>query len=441
MKKIFGKCASVFLAAATLASLTACGGSAGSGGTAANSKAPQKLVFSTFNNWWTNGNIQKACEMYTKATGVKIEPQIFPDDQFANIIKTKLATDQAPDIFAFYPQITWFGGAGKLEPMTGDWTKKLDMAKAKKVGYADSNGTVYTAPYGACGFQGLIYNKKLLQQNNITLPLKTYNDFLSACAKLKTAGVVPLTLPFKDSWTAQILFYSGGGYINKTVSNYATNIATNKVKPQDVPQLVDLFNRVLALGQKGYTNTDPLSTTAAMAEKDIVEGKTAFALAGDWLYKDISTGYSKDQATNIGMTGTNWSDDASMFSVVQTESSCGLFVPKTTSNVKAAMDFVNYVMSDDVMKAMYKVAPGVNDLGIDTEMSSWDDEMNNLLKGGAPVADIFCTAPRYAVPAFDSGDLTDACIAAWSSKNAVSGLQQWYNDYSKTNKAKGLAGF
>ncbi|MBJ8193720.1 extracellular solute-binding protein, partial [Bacillus cereus] len=38
-------------------------------------------------------------EAFTQETGIKVDMQVIPDDQYANVLKTKLASGEAPDIF------------------------------------------------------------------------------------------------------------------------------------------------------------------------------------------------------------------------------------------------------------------------------------------------------------------------------------------------------
>lgn len=253
-------------------------------------KEPVQLTFSTFNAWWTSGTIQKAIEMYQNETGNKIDPQIFPDDQFVNVINTKMASGETPDVFAIWPT----GATSRfrkdlLEPLDGPWVSKLNIDRAKVAGYADSDGKVYSAPYGGASIQGIMYNKELFKTAGITPPFKTYDEFMAACEALKKLGVTPLTLPNKEGWTTQIVFYAGSAYIAAKDSEFAVSIASNKIKPSESPAIVSLMERLLAIRDKGYTNEDHLSTTMAMAEQALAEGKTAMVFGGDWLWTDFGS--------------------------------------------------------------------------------------------------------------------------------------------------------
>lgn len=406
-------------------------------------KDPVTLTFSTFNAWWTTGNIQAAIKLYEDKTGNKIEPQIYPDDQFLNIISTKLASGETPDVFAIYANVTLFN-TDQLEPLDGTWTRRIDLETAQKNNYASmKDGKFYGAPYGASSYSGLMYNKEIFQKVGITPPLKTYQEFLDAADKIKALGVTPLTLPNKDGWTTQIVVNAGSHYLLNQDPKLGTDLASNQAKPADKPAIVDLFKRFLTLKDKGYTNKDDLSTTMAMAEQSLAEGKTAMVFGGDWLAADFDKNYS-DKAADIGMTAVNWGDNAADLAASKGASGNALFIPKNSKHKQEAMDFVNFMMSEEAMQAMYDVLPGVNVLGYSTKASPWDREMQALVdtgfaQDGGGLTDAMANA--FPGAGFDQGDFSSACRAIWNTGKIEAGLNDWYSEYAKLNKAKKINGF
>lgn len=406
-------------------------------------KDPVTLTFSTFNAWWTGGNIQEAIKLYEAETGNKIDAQIFPDDQFANVISTKLATGETPDVFAIWPAVTQFN-IDHLEPLEGEWTSKIDMERAKKYSFVSlKDGKFYTAPYGPGSFQGIMYNKEVLRKAGVTPPFKTYQEFIDAIEKIKAIGVTPLTLSNKEGWTTQILVYAGSHYVVNQDPQFGADLASNKVQPKDKPGLVDLFKRVLDLKGKGYTNENDLSTTMAMAEQALAEGKTAMVFGGSWLSSDFDKNYP-DQAANIGMTAVNWGDNPADLGVTKGASGFGMFVPKNAKHKAEALEFVNFIMSEKAMKAMYEVVPGVNELGIATKANAWDQEMQGMVDSGvAKATDNVFDAINNAFPGsgFVMSDFSALSKSIWVGKDLTKSLEDWYSEYAKLNKVKKIKGF
>lgn len=415
--------------------------SAGASAPEATKKAPVKLTFATYNAWWNMENLQKAIKMYEEETGNTIDPQIYPDDQFMNVLKAKLATGDVPDVFAFNPSVKDFG-QDQLAPLSGPWVDKLDKSRAVKNGYMwAGNDNVYVAPYGSTSFMGLMYNKDVLDKAGVTLPLKTYDDLLAAAEKIKATGVTPLYLPNKEAWTAQIDVFAGSQYIAMKNPDFAQQVAAGKLKYQDEPLLVDMFKRIVDFQKKGYMNADMASATMPMAEQALAEGKAAFVAGGNWLYQDFVQNYP-DQAASISMTPFSWGDDPADLSVFKGGSGNGLYIPAASKQPEAAMDFINFVMSDKVMQAMYEIAPGANDVGAPTKASPWDADMQALIDSGiAKTGDAFNDAANAIEPNFDSGDMGAAGQALFAGKDPVKALEDLYSSVAKKNKAKKIPGF
>lgn len=123
--------------------------------------------------------------MYEESTGNKIKVEAVPDDQLTDLIKTCLATStDVPDICA--------GNDLYMDdyfvPFDGEWIDKLVATFLEEV-YRSDDGNVYRAPYRSATTLGLIYNKKVMEENDIQLPIKSYSAWMDVCEKLQGAGV------------------------------------------------------------------------------------------------------------------------------------------------------------------------------------------------------------------------------------------------------------
>ena len=121
MRKIWKKRLGIALTAAMIAGLTGCSGSETSsteapketaattaGTTAAKpeeTEAAKKkdvtLTYVVSQNWVNKGsNVDDELnKKFEEETGIKIDMQVIPDDQYVNVLKTKLGTGEVPDIF------------------------------------------------------------------------------------------------------------------------------------------------------------------------------------------------------------------------------------------------------------------------------------------------------------------------------------------------------
>jgi raffinose/stachyose/melibiose transport system substrate-binding protein len=374
-------------------------------------------------------------------TGIKVKLDTYPDDQFLNSVKTKLATGDAADII-IHPFGVYDIPSDSLEPLDGPWVEKITDVTKPNTLWKDK---VVKAPYGGQSNMGLLYNKKVLAAAGVKLPLKNFSEFTAALDAIKKTGVTPLYLPNKENWTAQIIFLSSmtGTLANKP--GLVDQLSTNKVKPQDVPELVKLWENALSLKTKGYLNSDYMSADLQMGYKAIAEGKAAFMPGGDWFYSDIAKDYP-DQLKDIGMTVTPIWDDQKDGMVMNDPANAYISVAANSKNIEAAKKFVNAFMTEPVLKTFYAIQPGAvpyKDLGYELGMNDWNKEMLGYASTFKPLGD-------WANHAYDGksfkmnpfwGDFNLQVQNLFAGRPAKDAIADWYKKYAKDAELKKFAGF
>lgn len=296
--------------------------------------------------------LNKAADML----GVKVELSIFPDDQFLNVLNTKGATGNLDDlIFTSYslPDLPY----KELEPLTGSWVDNVTDVTKPFLYSPDDGKTVLMAPVGAESNFGLAYNKKVLEKAGVKLPIMDYASFIDACRKIQATGVTPVYISAKENWTPQILLLSSMTSTIKAQDGLAEKLASNEVKPQDVPEIVQLWKNVAALKDDGLINQDYMSATHDMGKKAIAEGTAGFYCVTDGAYGEINTEYP-DLIGDVGLTITPMWDDSKMAFVMTNRSCRTICVSKDSKNLELAKAFVETCLSKDAMETYYKLSPG-----------------------------------------------------------------------------------
>ncbi len=150
---------------------------------------------------------QKMADAYTKAhPNVEIKITVLENEAFKTKLTTVMQSGEVPDIFQ-----SWGGGglaeqieAGLLKDITADldadggkWRKSF--APGALAVFAN-DGKNYGVPWDM-GMVGWWYNKDLFKKAGIDKEPATWSEFLAAVKKLKDAGITPIALGEKDSWT------------------------------------------------------------------------------------------------------------------------------------------------------------------------------------------------------------------------------------------------
>lgn len=189
-KRIFG---SVAIAAAIALTTTGCLSSGGG----SESMGPETSK-TTISVMYAFGDAQDAAfrkdlNAFAEANGITIN--YIQSDQFVELIQTKAAANQAPDI-AIFPQpglLTSFAKQGKIAPLD----TQTDVASIKAdilPGFLDSttvDGVVYGAPVSMNAKSFYWYDKQAFAKAGLTAPT-TQAELMALIAKVKGMGKAPL---------------------------------------------------------------------------------------------------------------------------------------------------------------------------------------------------------------------------------------------------------
>lgn len=445
--RIKAKAAFVLILALCLAIITACSsksnepnsatGSASptASGSAESKKEPVTLSLATYQQWKTPG-LEAAIRHYEQATGNKIDLQLYPDDQFANLIRTKLATGDGPDLFADDP-IPSKLPIDKLEPLGGPWIDQIRSAELKEQIKRSSDGQVVVAPYGPSTSVGVIYNKEVMKKAGVTLPLMTYQDLLKAAEAIKATGVTPIYIANKDAWPTAFWMYFGYGHVFEKDPSLAEKIQNHSVKFEDVQGFVDVNQRVLDFKEKGLINEDYMSATAVMAIEAVAKGEAAMFASGEWHYGEVESSFP-ELVANTGLMPVTLDDQ--LIDGYMSLSQSGLYVNAESGNKEAAKEFVNLFMSEEYLKVYYESSPGTSPLNIETKNNAWAAEMlgfvqNNGIEPKSSFLGRFLPNMKYG----DFAKILGQDLLAGKSAKQV--LVDYNKDLEPVNKAAKVPGW
>ncbi|GHU20722.1 ABC transporter substrate-binding protein [Betaproteobacteria bacterium] len=140
---------------------------------------------------------------------IKVEFDFLDDTSFKAKLPTLLQSPERPDAF-----FTWTGGVFYEQAETGilrDITDEMDAKTKSRYATIGLDGLSYKGRlYGVPMYATNIpiwYNRELLDKAKVDpASIKTWDDFLAACTKLKNAGITPIVIGGKDKWPIAFFF-------------------------------------------------------------------------------------------------------------------------------------------------------------------------------------------------------------------------------------------
>lgn len=393
-------------------------------------KDPVDMTMIIPNAWATQG-VKDAIAKYEQDTGNKIKLDVYPDDQYLNIEKTKITTNDAPDLIMVNMGQVYMPYSF-LEPLDGPVVDRMDESLKKT---ASKDGKVYEAPLDPVGFYGVIYNKKVFEKAGIKPPFKTYQELIAASEALLKIGVTPIGMAGKSGWPILQLPIVAGTYAFANNQAAATDIATNKVKPQD-SVLKDVAERFVGL--KKYMNEDYLSTGNPDIMQRLLDGTVAMDFYPDFGYGEMKD-MDETKLADLGFMPATLGDDY-ISSTLFTDSGHAIAVPHNAKHKQEAKDFINYITQEANFKTFVSPSLGKSPYkDFEMDMNPFQKEMSDLI-----AAHNIPTGPNMVSfwdPSFQLGGIGAAFGNILAGQKIETAFDEWYKEYAKLNQTAKTPGF
>ncbi|MFF9500945.1 ABC transporter substrate-binding protein [Streptomyces sp. NPDC014656] len=280
---------------------TACGGSGG--GTSA---APKDFTYlSVTENTTTRTALttlsKGSCKAEDDALPLKVEtvPQAQLDQKLQllggqNALPAMFAAGNAP---ALTKQLDKSGKIAEVE-LELEKSGGLDQLEPAAVSTIKAlyGGKLMALPY-EYNIEGIFYNKKLFQENGITVP-GTWDELQAAADKLNAKGIQPFSASGAQGWPLTRLI---SGYLYRSLGPDALDKVDAGTAKLTDPEYVKAAEEVAALGKKGYFGKGVGSIDYDTAMNQFLTGKSGMFYMGSWALANIADPEQNEVgAENVG---------------------------------------------------------------------------------------------------------------------------------------------
>ncbi|MVB10848.1 Multiple sugar-binding protein [Caprobacter fermentans] len=344
LKRVLAVLMAAAMSAVPLAGCSAGNSAAESTGSAASaatsSASAQAASLELFSTKTENAKILKtlADEFHTQNPSITIT--ISSPQDAGTVLKTRLTKNDIPDILAMGGDATYteVQSAGVLEDLSQESYVSDIQDSYKQMIYnvqQDKEQKLYGIPY-ATNASGVLYNEDIFQKSGVQVPT-TWDAFMTLCKTLKSSGITPFELTFKDSWTALCPWNSMApdlqpdNFTSDRLAGKTTFAATH----QEVAQK---YLQVLSYAQKDY-----MGTTYADGNTAFAEGKAAMMINGNWAiseFKKVNANF------NVNLFAFPASNDSSK-NYVTSGVDVLLAVSNDSPSKDAAKKFVSFMVQPE----------------------------------------------------------------------------------------------
>jgi multiple sugar transport system substrate-binding protein len=316
---------------------------------------PVKLVM-----WWWGEQEAPGAQKWVDETvamyqqehpNITIETVLQSTDSLIPAFQSAMAAKEGPDIEYFW------GGVWTLEPAWGGGVAPIDdlIPAEERAHYINNfertyDGKIWGVPWYLSG-NPFVYRKSLFQKAGLdpNKPLATWDELLDACAKLKAAGVTPISGGLKDGWFGGWLFSILSRQPHDSEKDYM-QAAVGNAKFTD-PKFAEYWVRLNQLKEAGCWNADINSLDYQQGQDKFVQGEAAMIFGND----TFLAGWAQTMGgwDDMGlMLVPKYADGQMAGQYIVTAQ--GLGITSWSQHKQEAADFLMYMHTPDRLKAWFE---------------------------------------------------------------------------------------
>jgi raffinose/stachyose/melibiose transport system substrate-binding protein len=260
------------------------------------------LTYMASQGWIPDAEIELGVK-FEEETGIHVDYQIIPADQYFTVLQTRLNTGEGTDIFGGQSGVTDLIVNYNVEVNAVDlsdqaWVERMDPLVA-------AQSTVNSKVYGltlwdVIGTTWVVnYNKTIFEENNLSVPT-TYEEFKSVCESLMGVGIIPMFEPVASGWHHVLWFPELGPRYEEATPGLAEMLNTNQATFADDPTMLTVVEQLKELYDMGCFGDNALADTTEFTTEVLATGQYAMALTNLTGPQAVETDYPDVSADTFG---------------------------------------------------------------------------------------------------------------------------------------------
>jgi raffinose/stachyose/melibiose transport system substrate-binding protein len=260
------------------------------------------LTYMTSQGWIFDSEMALG-QQFEEQTGIHIDYQVIPADQYFTVLKTRLNSGEGPDIFGGQSGVSDLVLQYDVERNAVDlsdepWASHFDPLVAAQ---ATVNGKLYGLTLWATTATTWVvnYNKTIFEEYELSVPT-TYDEFKLVCQTLLDAGIQPIFEPFSDGWHHVLWFPELGPRYEQVTSGLADELNANEATFAGNETMLTVLQQYKELYDMGCMGQNALSDAYSERTNVMASGAAAMILANLTFPQEVEADHPEVPADSFG---------------------------------------------------------------------------------------------------------------------------------------------
>ena len=346
---------------------------------------------------WVQDAEMELGEKFTEQTGIKVDYQIIPSDQYTTLLMTKLNTGECADIFGSqagqFDIVTQLNVEKNAVDLSGEaWADTVDPLAAAETSV---NGKLYGQPVqDVSAVWAVAYNKQVFDRLGLSVPTN-YEEFKAVCEAIKADGMTPIYEAVSDGWHHQLWFCEMGVAIENAEPGTAEKLNNNEMGFADSAAALQLVDQIKEMVDLGYWGDNYMANAYSDAAKAIAEGECAMTVANQGFPTELHDAYPDFPAEDIGFFVMPLCDNQvlNMNPVGPTR-----FIYSGSANIDAAKQYLAFIAEPERIQYLIDTVPKFNTLPFTTAQDAYSDEISGFYAAYPEHGTVYQTSVKYVNP-------------------------------------------
>ena len=346
---------------------------------------------------WVQDAEMELAEKFTEKTGIKVDFQIIPSDQYTTLLMSKLNAGECADLFGSqagqFDIVTQLNVEKNAVDLSGEaWASTVDPLAASETSV---NGKLYGQPaQDVSAVWAVAYNKKVFEKLNLSVPTN-YEEFKAVCEAIKADGMTPIYEAVSDGWHHQLWFCEMGVAIEHAEPGTAEKLNNNTMKFADSAAAKQLIEQIKEMADLGYWGDNYMANAYADAAKAIAEGECAMTVANQGFPTELNAAYPEFAAEDIGFFVMPLCDNQvlNMNPVGPTR-----FIYSGSANIDAAKQYLAFIAEPESIQYLIDNVPKFNTLPFTTAKDAYSPEISAFYAAYPDHGTVYQTCVKYVNP-------------------------------------------
>ena len=346
---------------------------------------------------WVQDAEMKLGEKFEQETGIHVDYQIIPSDQYNNMLMNKLNSGECTDIFGSqagqFDIVTQLNVEKNAVDLSGEaWAETVDP-----LAFAETSvdGKLYGQPaQDVSAVWAIAYNKQVFDRLGLSVPTN-YEEFKAVCEAIKADGMTPIYEAVSDGWHHQLWFCEMGVAIENAEPGTAAKLNNNEMGFADSATALTLVEQIKEMVDLGYWGDNYMANAYSDAAKAIAEGECAMTVANQGFPTELHEAYPDFPAEDIGFFVMPLCDNQvlNMNPVGPTR-----FIYSGSPNVDAAKQYLAFIADPENLQYQIENVPKFNTLPFTTATDAYSDEISGFYAAYPEHGTVYQTSVKYVNP-------------------------------------------